>query len=311
MLTKPPINFGDKWRRLSNLPTIEHHLFYQYLLISPSYYQASLIRKSSKDAASNKELPKDMNQVLKVYDLVGDIFLTPFEVWWESLGCNLFYGGTQVNNLSLSLDLTNTKQALLAQVKKRLEEAYARRDKSCAPKLSLLNNKVRAFSLFEKLRLIGEKAASLESQNEKLENWKLAIISNLESKWRKGLTLNSKRTSKNHVAREYLGMLVSKNVSEALTIAENAGRGLFPSKEPVVSKLRFDFDLLAEILRNYEIKEIQFLEECAFEDKPLKFRAYWEIMNKKVRTRRKAQKKLDELVAKEIVKRAKEDSEAY
>jgi len=311
MDTKLPITFGDKWKRLSNLPTVEHHLFYQYLLISPSYYQASLIRKNSKDAVSSKELPKDLNQVLKVYELVGDIFLTPFEVWWESVGCDLFYGGTQVNNLTLSLDLTNTKQALLAQVKKRLEEAYARRDKSNAPKLSLLNNKVRAFSLFEKIRIIGEKSASFEDQNERIENWKIAVISNIESKWLKGLTLKSKLTSKNHVAREYLGMLVSKNVLEALTIAENAARGLFPSKDPVVSKLKFDFAQLAVILRNYDIKEIQFLEERTFDNEPLKFRAYWEIMNKKVRARRRSRKKLDELVTKEIAKRAKDESEAY
>ncbi len=300
------ITFGDKWRQLNHLPTIEHHLFFQYLLISPSYYQASLIRKGAKNAAGKSALPKDMERVLGVYDLVGDIYLTPFEVWWESTGCNLFYSGEASKTLTLSLDLTNTKQAILEQVEKRLDEAYARRAKGSAPKLSLLNNKVRAFSLFEKVRIVDEKASSFEDGNERLENWKIAIIANLETKWRKGLTLTSKRTAKNQQAREYLGMLVSKNIAEALVVAENAARGQFPSKELVTSRLEFDFNVLAETLCNYEIAETQFMEECTFEDKPLKFRAYWEIMNKKVRARRKARKKLDELVAAEIEKRATE-----
>lgn len=314
MDTNITIPFGDKWLRLSHLPTIEHHLFFQYLLISPSYYQASLIRKKAKNAASRSTLPKDMERVLGVYDLVGDIYLTPFEVWWESTGCNLFYSGEASKTLTLSLDLTDTKQALLEQVKKRLDEAYARRAKSKAPKLSLLNNKVRAFSIFEKMRIIKEKASTFEEdkffedESGKLTNWRIAIIANLETKWRKGLTLKSKLTAKNQQAREYLGMLVSKNIAEALVVAENAARGLFPSKEPVASSLSFDFELLAKILCDYDIAEIQFMEECTFEDKPLKFRAYWEILNKKLRAKRKARKKLDELVAAEIEKRAVEEA---
>lgn len=308
MDTKLIIPFGEKWKKLSNLPTIEHHLFFQYLLVSPSYYQASLIRKSSKDVLSKKDLPKDMNQVLKIYDLVGDIYLMPFEVWWESVGCELFYAGTQASTLTFNLDLSNSKQRLLEYVEMRLDEALAKRDKSKAPKLSLLTNKVRTFSLYQNLNILFEKAMSFEDESEKLANWQIALISNLETKWRKGLKLDSRLTRKNLVARQYLCMLVSKNISEALIVAENAARGIFPSKQPVKSSLKFDFARLSQTHNDNEIAELMFIDECLFGDSPMKFQTFSNIMITQHQAKRKARKKLDDLVAKEIEKRAKESA---
>jgi hypothetical protein len=44
-------------------------------------------------------------------------------------------------------------------------------------------------------------------------------------------------------------MLVSKNLKEALVIAENAARGRFPSLEPIETGLSFDYEQIREIDR--------------------------------------------------------------
>jgi len=43
---------------------------------------------------------------------------------------------------------------------------------------------------------------------------------NLKTKWKNKLNLDSRLTSRNEPARAYLGMLVSKNIAEAVAIAE-------------------------------------------------------------------------------------------
>jgi hypothetical protein len=298
------LDFGDKWRKLNQLPTIEHHLFFQYLLVSPSYYQASLARKNQSKGVHTS---KDFNQVLKVYDLVGNIYETPFEVWWEACGCDLFYSGTRNPNLVLNLDLANSKDELLIQVIRKIDDALERYQKSSPPQLELLVNKLHTYSLFEKMRVLTVKASTYEEGEDKLKNWQIAIMANMESKLTKGLAPDSKQTHKNQHARDYLSMFVSKNLSDALLVSENAARGLFPSKERNDSSLSFDYQLLSRLLDRHEIMEIKFLQDMAFSDKELKFRSYWEIMNKKLKAKRRARKKLDIEVAKEIERRSKED----
>ena len=57
----------------------------------------------------------------------------------------------------------------------------------------------------------------------------------------KEIRLNSKKTSANLETRTYLSILASKNLSDALCIAENAARGKFPSLEPIKTGLKFDY----------------------------------------------------------------------
>jgi hypothetical protein len=299
-MAKLAFNFGDRWKNLNQLPTIEHNLFFQYLVISPSYWAAHLVRVGQIEL-SDKSLPKDIKSVLKTYDLFGDIFTTPFEMWWEERGCGLFYTDTNVKTLNIAIDITRPKYELLKQVELKISKAQARSKMSSKPKAFLLVNKIHAYSLFEKLNLVELKANAYKNGVPGKENWRIAAESSLRSKWKKGLDENAKLTARNEKARAYLGMLVSKNLSEALTVAENAARGRFPLKEQSAHHKKFDFAQLGQLLFERFIEEVQFMHDASTQDRPIKHHDYANAMikqiNKKMRSRKRFEKAIDDEIA--------------
>ncbi len=69
-----------------------HMFFFNYLRFSPSYLLARKANTTGLSLADKKSLPKDFDQVLKTYDLLGDVHNTLFRYWWQrmdmkSLGC--------------------------------------------------------------------------------------------------------------------------------------------------------------------------------------------------------------------------------
>lgn len=299
--------FGDRWKNLNQLPTVEHSLFFQYLVVSPSYWKAHLIRKGVLNLG-DKGLPKDIKLVLKTYDLFGDIFTTPFEIWWERKGCDLFYSGTATKVLNVSLDLAKTKAVLLKQVELKISEAQQKLKKADKPKISLLINKINSYSLFEKLRLIEEKALAYREGRPNLENWRIALISNLRTKWKKGINEDSRLTAGNEKARAYLGMLVSKNIAEAVAVAENAARGNFPSKEGAPSRMRLDYEHLAKVLYEQGIAEVEYIFEMGMADKPIKHGDYAAAMLKELHKKMRSRKRFEKMVDQEIARRAQEEN---
>ena len=306
-MAKLGFNFGDRWKNLNQLPTVEHNLYFQYLIVSPSYWKAHLIRKGEL-SLTDKTLPKDIKAVLKTYDQFGDIFTTPFEVWWEQTGCNLFYSDADLTTLSLTLDITKPKQALMEQVDLKISEAQKRQKKSKRAKAFLEVNKIQPFSLFEKLQLIEEKASAYLEGNPGLENWRIALSANLQTKWKRGIKEDSKLTASNEKVRAYLGMLVSKNIAEALIVAENAARGKFPSKQKPHFYMHFDFDHLSTLLRERFIEEVQYMWDRSTEDKTIQHHDYTNVMMKQLQKKRRARKRFERLVEQEIARRQKESS---
>lgn len=306
-MAKLAVNFGDRWKNIDQLPTIEHNLFFQYLIISPSYWKAHLIRKGQL-TLNDKSLPKDIKNVLKIYDLFGDIFVTPFEVWWEATGCNLFYSGTNIRTLNITIDITKSKISLLKHIETKIDDAKLRRKNAVKSKVALAINKIQPFSLFEKLQLIEEKAKAYRDQNPKLENWKIALLVNLETKWKSKLNENSKPTSRNESARAYLGMLVSKNIAEAVAVAENAARGNFPSKVGAPSKMRLDYEHLSKLFYERFIEEVQYMWDTSSAGGSIKHHNYTNAMMKQLRKKMRSKKRFDRLVEKEVTKRAREET---
>ncbi len=304
-MAKLAFNFGDRWKNLKQLPTIEHNLFFQYLIISPSYWKAHLIRKGEL-TISDSSLPKDIKTVLETYDLFGDIFLVPFEIWWEKTGCDLFFSGKDIKTLNITVDLTKPKAGILKLIEKRIDEAKSERQKAVKPKLSLAINKIQPFSLFEKLQLIEEKAKAYRDKNPNLENWKIAILANLKTKWKNKLNLDSRLTSRNERARAYLGMLVSKNIAEAVAIAENAARGRFPSKDGAPSRMQLDYERLSQLFFERFIEECDYMWNKSTAGEPIKHHDYTNVMMKELRKKMRSQKKLNKLVEQEIERRERE-----
>ena len=101
-------------------------------------------------------------------------------------------------------------------------------------------------------------------------------------------------------------MLVSKNIAEALDVAENAARGKFPSKEKASYGLRFDFDNLSTLLRERFIEEVQYMWDMSTADKNIKHHDYTNVMMKQLQKKRRARKRFEKLVEQEIARRQKE-----
>jgi hypothetical protein len=204
-------SFGEQRRLEHGLSSDEHQLFYEFLIISPSYLLAhELAIGLSVDEAVIESIP-NWEAVMRTYALCGDIFNTPFLKWWESLGRKAFYIQHE--------DGTYTADG----------------------PVQFLVNKVNEQSLVDCLCLVNDKSRIEKTQGKRIENWRLAIESGIKSKWADALKGATKKTFDNLEARTTLGVLVSKKLKEALFISENAARGSFPSINPIDTGLKFNF----------------------------------------------------------------------
>ena len=222
-LVKDSKNIGERHRLQHGLSNDEHLLFYEYLQISPSYQLAHRLKTGL--AAPNQESSHilDWDLVMNTYDIAGDVFSVTFLQWWEVVGRNVFY----------------TKQP---------DGSFA----SEGP-IRLMINKLNIMTLVKAPVLVCEKAIDERStvvETNKVENWRLGVECNIPSKWTKVLKKNSKKTLDNLEARTALGVLVSKKLKEALYIAENAARGIYPSNAKIRTGLEFDGDEIYRIQKN-------------------------------------------------------------
>jgi hypothetical protein len=110
-----------------------------------------------------------------------------------------------------------------------LAKLDGREKKTPTSKIQFEVNKIRVTSLHNRFQLVLAKAEFFQNKIKKEQLWKLAKYIGINSTKTKEIRLNSKKTSANLETRTYLSILASKNLSDALCIAENAARGKFPS----------------------------------------------------------------------------------
>jgi hypothetical protein len=242
------VGIGEWWKEFQLHGSFRHELFFRYLQISPSY---QLAHKVLSDRATLKpsQLPKDFKRVCKVYDQLGDVFDKLFIEWWNVVGRSLPMTSGKNERLLISVDPSQPFVELLSQFTKIVKNYQRERAPKKAQSVEILKNKIQHRSLRERVCLVMARARS-NSEPRQVQNWKLAIECELTSKKIEGLKPESKKTQKNVLEREYLSMLVSKNIREALILAENAARGKFPSLEPIDTGLDFDYSLIHEIDRS-------------------------------------------------------------
>ena len=222
-LIKSGKNIGEQHRLQHGLPNDEHQFFYEYLQISPSYQRAHKLKTGQLVPNQESFQISDWDQVLRTYSIAGDVFSLTFLQWWDAVGRNVFY--TQQPDGSY------------------LSEGQ----------MSLKNNKLNIMTLIKGPVLVCFKAIDERStvvESNRVENWRLGVDCNIPSKWTKVLKKNSKKTLDNLEARTALGVLVSKKLKEALYIAENAARGIYPSNAKIRTGLEFDGDEIYRIQKN-------------------------------------------------------------
>jgi hypothetical protein len=103
-------------------------------------------------------------------------------------------------------------------------------------------------------------------------------------------------------------MLVSKNIAEAVAIAENAARRNFPSKDGAPSRMRLDYERLSKLFFERFIEECDYMWNKSTAGESIKHHDYTNVMMKELRKKMRSQRKLNKLVEQEIERRKKETS---
>ena len=75
---------------LHSKPSASYSLMIRALRISPSYELARKVRAGEITRAEKRNLPKDFDQVLATFDLIGDIDKIIFRYWWRKRGIAIF-----------------------------------------------------------------------------------------------------------------------------------------------------------------------------------------------------------------------------
>ncbi len=237
---------ADRLRRLianTRHATDKEEAFFDFLLISPSYQLARKRRLVGLSDDEQSLLPSDFNRVLEIYDVCGDIFGMDFEDWWDERGRDLLRSSESNEDLiAYPVDLKQPADVLIKAFSAFIRQVQADRKSQETSPITILPNKTRIEALHTRLALVNDKGRLEWKAGKKIENWRLGVQVGIKSKWTAELKDLKKRTYENLEARTSLGVLVSKHLKEALYLAENAARGVFPSLAPTTSDLSLNFE---------------------------------------------------------------------
>lgn len=265
-------------------PTAGFQLMFEFLRLSPSYELAHKHRTKGLNQRELALLPADFDQVLKTYDLLGDVSTDFFRSWWLKRGLQVFgnpYKKPRIHcvgvleasksieldsisssitsflnnerneeglnaSILLSVPLTLKRSDLLKQISKLISE---NRDIDTEvdkqPKLKLVSKRLRADVLFKGLRLLW-----LKSAKPNWELWRLGAKAQLSESYSNVLDPNSPKKSKTIIEKDdriIMSKITSRYLTKYEAIAENAARGLFPTDRPVFS-VAYDYPLIAKRL---------------------------------------------------------------
>ncbi len=276
-------------------------LMLEFLRISPSYAlaheirtkkiapskQAPLILKLYRDTdkpltkQAERDVIKDFDRVLSIYDEYGDIFQCSFDEWWASRGLAIY--GSPYNKpivkkiagmsqgeeyeplfgralehyfhkqravegnppaLLLAVPLGQPKRQLLAYISKLIDaEAVPLPSKSQRAIKPLAAKRLRSAPLFIMLRILMARA-----QHPDIPLWRIGIHAGVSQKYAQTeITLNKKRLQ-DADAKIHLSILTSRYLLKAKCVAEQAARGQFPSSSKLILPI-FDLDAIFKRLQ--------------------------------------------------------------
>lgn len=284
--------FGNSAKRVLLQPNIEHLIFHQCLILSKSYEIAHRIR--TRKIRKSDVIPQDIDDVLKIYDLAGNIYGQPFEKWWIRKGHHIFLEKRPVKKISLTLDLQKSTDYLISKVSETIRLAKEANEQSMVNGITFAVNKVRPVSMFYRLFLVEDKCNHLKEGRE-LPYWKLATEMNFPSNRVVALNKGIRNVDEANKAREYLSMLVCRKLNEAKFLSENAARGIFPSISPFPLALDFDYTSLVKIVNAQGLAEIKHMCEQQWADKPV---LQWDYASELIKGINKQRKKNKRILAK-------------
>jgi len=270
-----------------------HRLWFEFLLLSPSYELARRYRAGSgKLSAEDKaRLPADFDRVLEVFDDFGDLQRTFFRPWLQARGLRLFgvpgdrpttkllykldgtggqpeietiksverylaAGWKQQNRpevLLLSVPLNIPKQAALKELKKILDEHLAGAELPKVAKYKLASKGMHRQNVVDALTVLFVRAARPD-----FKLWQVGVEAKVSETYSKLFDWKtSKRTANNATDFRILEMMTSRKLRLAKHLIENAARGRFPDQSEPDHMVEFDAKEFSEIIgaRNRWIKQ--------------------------------------------------------
>lgn len=267
------------------VPTAGFQLMFEFLRLSPSYELARKHRTKGLNQRETASLPADFDQVLKTYDLLGDVSTEFFRSWWLKRGLEVFgnpykkprvhcigvlnagktielnkmaspitsYLNNERNaeglnaSLILSVPLTLKRSEVIKQISKLItEHGGVDTEIEKKPQLKLVSKRLRPDVLHKGLRLLWIKAAKPN-----WELWRLGAKAELSQSYSKELDPNAPKKVKTDFEKDdriIMSKITSRYLTKYEAIAENAARGLFPTDRPVMSA-GFDYPLIAKRLQ--------------------------------------------------------------
>jgi len=233
----------------------KQYMYYQYLLISPSYYQAHLYRTTDGQKPPVEERVADLDSVLAVYDVAGDVFTQPFEIWWERSGAKLFKNADRTV-IGVEVDQAQSREYYLEVFQKELDEFLA----ASRQPLVFLNGGAQERSMMTRLIMVQAMTLYPVVYNTPVERWRLALALGLSPDYR-GADGNLRPDSEPSVLdaddRNQLDVQAHNNLKAAINIAENAARGRYADANQLGAHLEFNFELLSTILANNYEQELE------------------------------------------------------
>lgn len=253
-----------------SIPSLSYVLMLEALRLSPTYELARKTRSGEITRAEKKKLPKDFDQVLTTYDLIGDVNKIIFRFWWVQRGIRIFgkpYAKPEIkvidsfaheeeidkNHLQknlemnfvnersnegqppamlLSIPLTMNKTEVLKKLKSILDENQIQKEvMPNQPLIKIMSKRFNKMAIIRGIRLLYLRSIMID---EKL--WELGIVSDISKKYSQ--MQHSRFGTKPKDAQEKYDRMVLTNITNRMIkkfelIVENAARGRFPCDDPI------------------------------------------------------------------------------
>lgn len=286
-----PADSDHRWRWVKDI--YRYVFWFEYLAFSPSYELARRYRAGA--SLDDTTLPDDFDDVLAVYDDLGDVQHILFRQWWRKIGLRNFgfdcekpkawLVGVTGDGIQPDPDLTDElgyffeeewldygqQETMILAVPTGLSAAEIASDlneiiqrvaskgqalKAPPAKYTLVEGRFRADALRRYYRLV-----QYQAMNPKYPHWKVGHLAyasqNSGTKTVKDVsTLKVPDTDQ----RKNLANSARRSIECARMIAENAARGRFPTHEAHPHALKFDYrELRGRIDRRnkWQEKEVQ------------------------------------------------------
>ena len=233
-------------------------------MLSPSYELARRFRQGTLTPDDKARLPGDFENVLSVYDDLGDVHACSYSEWWQERGLDNFgietakpqvrwiatikrepgqdgriaealagyLNGAWVKEgrqsaMVISIPLGMTRARISKQIHSLLDQypAESRRLRAKPPRYRLKKGKTSQKTLLRYLRVLWFRAAK---PSDKL--WQVGVRSKVSDKLSRSLKPDAARISakdRDNVLK--LSITTSRALRRGQMLAENAARGVFPS----------------------------------------------------------------------------------